>query len=98
LLGFVGKGILGVSVRNGDGEAVSFSWNEMLPCCLMSCINVFLGLFWYHRRSGHAVNAIAMEFLNRNIIGLLGYDWICRLPLIWEKNSSSEVALQALVV
>jgi len=24
LLGFVGKGILGVSVRNGDGEAVSF--------------------------------------------------------------------------
>jgi hypothetical protein len=64
----------------------------------MSCINLFLGLFWYHRRLGHAVNAIAMEFLNRNsqdywdMIGFAGYHFFEK------KNSSSEVALQALVV
>jgi hypothetical protein len=37
---------------------------SMLPCCLMSYINVCIGLFWYHRRLVHA--GIAMELLNRN--------------------------------
>ena len=56
-----------------------FPFHEIKCSHVVYVINLFLGLFWYHRRLGHAVNAIAMEFLNRtaqyywDMIGFAGY-------------------------